>query len=210
MRRLRFLKRNVAAATLTIVFLYALGGDAPFGQEGKQRLRFRRGRSRTSPLTKPPLPRHPRGGTVFIPAQYDPAKPACVYVRQDGYNPARKELLETLIAAEEMPVTVGVFVSPGDLPAPMKGTMGRRNRCFEYDGVGDNYVRFLIEELLPFVAKEFDLKLSTSGNDRCIAGGSSGGIAAFNAAWNRPDAFSASMPTAAALWRFAAGTNFRP
>jgi len=72
----------------------------------------------------------------------------------------------------------------------MPGTLGRRNRCFQYDGVGDNNVRFLVEELLPFVAKECDLNLSTNGNDRCIAGGSSGGIVAFNVARERPDAFS--------------------
>ena len=67
---------------------------------------------------------------------------------------------------------------------------GRSNRGYEYDDVSDNYVRFLLEELLPYVAKTFDLKLSNSGNDRCIVGASSGGIAAFNAAWLRPDAFS--------------------
>ena len=61
-----------------------------------------------------------RGVTVFIPAQYDGTKPACVYVKTDGYNPAEKPLLEALIAAKEMPVTIGVFVRPGDLPAPMK------------------------------------------------------------------------------------------
>lgn len=131
-----------------------------------------------------------RDVTVFIPAQYDGSKPACVYVRTDGYRPQEKVLLETLIAGKEMPVTIGVFVRPGQLPAPMKGTIGRRNRCFEYDGVSDNNVRFLIDELLPFVVKEFDLNLSTDGNDRCISGGSSGGIAAFTAAWQRPDAFS--------------------
>ena len=131
-----------------------------------------------------------RDVTVFVPAQYDGSKPACVYVRTDGYNAKEKSLLETLIATKEMPVTIGVFVTPGNLPAPVKGTLGRRNRCFEYDGVGDNNARFLVDELLPFVAKQFDLKLSTSGNDRCIAGGSSGGIAAFNVAWERPDAFS--------------------
>ena len=84
-----------------------------------------------------------------------------------------------MIATKEMPVTIGVFVRPGDLPAPMKGTLGRRNRCFEYDGVNNNHVRFLTDELLPFIAKEFGLNLSTDGNDRCISGGSSGGIAAF-------------------------------
>ena len=146
--------------------------------------------------------------TVFIPAQYDGSKPACVYVKTDGFNPREKTLLETLIATKEMPVTIGVFVRPGDLPAPVKGTIGRRNRCFEYDGVGDNNVRFLVDELLPFVAKQFDLKLSTSGNDRCIAGGSSGGIAAFNAAWERPDAFSRVYANSGSFVAFRGGHEF--
>ena len=149
-----------------------------------------------------------RGGTVFIPAQYNAATPACVYVRQDGYNPKEKAMLEALIAAKEMPVTVGIFISPGDLPAPMKGTLGRRNRCLEYDGVGDNYVRFLTNELLPYVAITFDLKLSVSGNDRCIAGGSSGGIAAFNAAWERPDAFSRVYANSGSFVAFRGGHEF--
>ncbi len=149
-----------------------------------------------------------RDVTVFIPAQYDGSKPACVYVKTDGYNPKEKELLETLIATREMPVTIGVFVRPGELPAPMKGTLGRRNRCFEYDGVSDNNVRFLVDELLPFVAKEFDLKLSTDGNDRCISGGSSGGIAAFTAAWQRPDAFSRVYAASGSFVAFRGGHEY--
>jgi enterochelin esterase-like enzyme/sugar lactone lactonase YvrE len=149
-----------------------------------------------------------RSGAIFIPAQYDGSAPACVYVRQDGYNGKEKAMLEELIAAKSMPVTIGVFIRPGDLPAPMKDTLGRRNRCFEYDGVGDNYVRFLVDELLPYVAKTFNVKLSTSGNDRCIAGGSSGGIAAFNAAWERPDAFSRVYANSGSFVAFRAGNEF--
>ena len=149
-----------------------------------------------------------RTGTVFIPAQYDPARPACVYVRQDGYNPAEKGFLESLIAAGDMPVTVGVFIRPGDLPAPTSGTMGRRNRCFEYDAVGDAYARFLVEEILPYVARQFDLRLSTNGNDRCIAGGSSGGIAAFNAAFYRPDAFARVYANSGSFVAFRGGHEF--
>ncbi len=151
-----------------------------------------------------------RDVTVFIPAQYDGSKPACVYVKTDGYNPREKALLETMIASKEMPVTVGVFVRPGEVPAPMKGTLGRRNRCFEYDGTGDNNVRFLVEELLPFVAKEFDLKLSTDGNDRCISGGSSGAIAAFTAAWHRPEAFSRVYAASGSWVAFRGGHEFPP
>ncbi|MDB5338914.1 MAG: Enterochelin esterase [Planctomycetaceae bacterium] len=149
-----------------------------------------------------------RDVTVFIPAQYDAAKPACVYVKTDGFNPREKTLLETMIATKEMPVTIGVFVRPGDLPAPMKGTLGRRNRDLEYDGVSDDKVRFLIEELLPFIAKEYQLNLSTSGNDRAIAGGSSGGIAAFTAAWHRPDAFSRVYAASGSWVAFRGGHEF--
>lgn len=149
-----------------------------------------------------------RDVTVFIPAQYDGTKTACVYVKTDGFNPKEKELMETMIATKEMPVTVGVFVRPGSLPAPMKGALDRRNRCFEYDGVSDNNVRFFSEELLPFVAKEYQLKLSTDGNDRCISGGSSGGIAAFTAAWHRPEAFSRVYAASGSWVAFRGGHEF--
>jgi gluconolactonase len=149
-----------------------------------------------------------RDVTVFIPAQYDGSKPACVYMKTDGYNPREKTNLETLIATKEMPVTIGVFVKPGTLPAPMKGTADRRNRCFEYDAVGPNQVRFLVDELLPFVAKQFDLKLSEDGNDRCISGGSSGGISAWNTAWERPEAFSRVYCASGSFVAFRGGHEF--
>lgn len=149
-----------------------------------------------------------RALSVFIPAQYDGSKPACVYVKFDGYNAREKTLLEALIATQAMPVTIGIFVKPGTLPPPMPGTLGRRNRCFEYDGVGDNNVRFLLEEILPFVAKECGLNLSTNGNDRCLAGGSSGGIAAFNTAWERPDAFSRVYANSGSFVAFRGGHEF--
>lgn len=146
--------------------------------------------------------------TVFIPAQYDGKKPACVYVKTDGFNPREKLMMETMIATKEMPVTIGVFVRPGELPAPMKGTIGRRNRDLEYDGIGDENVRFLVDELLPFVAKEYQLNLSTDGNDRCMSGGSSGGIAAFTAAWHRPDAFSRVYAASGSWVAFRGGHEF--
>src|ERR1700733_3985723 len=48
--------------------------------------------------------------TVFVPAQYNSNEPACVLVRQDGYHPRTKEVMEQLIAESQMPVTVGVFI----------------------------------------------------------------------------------------------------
>ena len=135
-----------------------------------------------------------RDVSVYIPAQYDPARPACVYVNQDGIQYKAPEVFDELIHKREMPITIGVFVTPGVVKPTSDQALARFNRSFEYDGLGDGYARFLIDELLPDVetrtAKDGRaIKLSKEGNDRAIAGASSGAICAFTAAWERPDAF---------------------
>ncbi|HKB36081.1 MAG TPA: SMP-30/gluconolactonase/LRE family protein, partial [Gemmataceae bacterium] len=131
---------------------------------------------------------------VYVPKQYDPARPACVYVNQDGIQYNAPAVFDRLIHARDMPVVVGVFVQPGRVKAPSDQALDRFNRSYEYDGLGDAYARFLLEELLPDVEKRTaadgrPIRLSKDGNDRCIAGASSGAICAFTAAWERPDAF---------------------
>ncbi|MEO6246821.1 MAG: SMP-30/gluconolactonase/LRE family protein [Opitutaceae bacterium] len=133
--------------------------------------------------------------TLYVPKQYDPAKPACVYVNQDGVQWGAPTVFDNLIARGDIPVLIGVFVRPGVIKATNSATaLDRFNRSYEYDGLGDAYVRFLLEELLPAVETKTTadgraIKLSKSGNDRAIGGSSSGAIAAFTAAWERPDAF---------------------
>lgn len=131
---------------------------------------------------------------LHVPAQYDPTKPACLMVFQDGGGYVNEGgankvpiVFDNLIAKGEMPVTIGLFVDPGVVPAPNGESQPRFNRSFEYDAFSSDYARFLIEELIPVVAKEY--KLSDNPDHRAICGASSGGIAAFNAAWQRPDAF---------------------
>lgn len=131
---------------------------------------------------------------VYVPAQYDASKPAAVMIFQDGGGFAREEgawrtptVLDNLIHKKEMPVTIGIFINPGVLPALSEDQQSRYNRSFEYDAVSDRYARFLIEEILPEVGKKYNL--SSDPNDRGIAGSSSGGICAFTAAWFRPDQF---------------------
>src|SRR3954471_2613761 len=131
---------------------------------------------------------------VYVPKQYDPARPACLHVNQDGVQFNAPAVFDELIQAKEMPVVIGVFVRPGVVKATSADALDRFNRSYEYDGLGDNYARFLIEELLPEVEKKTapdgrPIRLSRDGNDRAIAGSSSGAIAAFTAAWERPDSF---------------------
>lgn len=132
---------------------------------------------------------------VYVPRQYDPEKPACVYVNQDGIQFNAPQVFDELIHKGEIPVLIGVFVMHGRVKATSDGALDRFNRSYEYDGLGDNYVRFLLEELLPEVEKKTTsdgrpIRLSKSGNDRCIGGTSSGAICAFTAAWERPHEFS--------------------
>jgi len=134
--------------------------------------------------------------TVYVPKQYDGTKPACVYVNQDGVQWNAPTVFDNLIAKGDMPVTIGVFVTPGVVKAlDENGALDRYNRSYEYDGMGDAYARFVLEELLPAVEEKTTsdgrkIILSKKGNDRAIGGSSSGAICAFIAAWERPDAFS--------------------
>ncbi|MDG2390884.1 MAG: SMP-30/gluconolactonase/LRE family protein [Planctomycetaceae bacterium] len=128
---------------------------------------------------------------VYVPSQYDSTKEACVMIVQDGLGKAKgwkvPTILDNLIHEGAVPVQIGIFISPGVVPAPNADAQPRFNRSFEYDGVGDRYARFLIDEILPAVKKDYNL--SDNPNDYLLAGSSSGAIAAFNAAWERPDHF---------------------
>jgi enterochelin esterase family protein len=135
------------------------------------------------PWTSRIFPGTTRDWWVYVPAQYT-ADAAAVMVFQDGAG-ARQYVVpvfDNLIAQGDIPVTVGIFVEPGGIKAP------RDNRSFEYDTLSDQYARFLLEEILPEVEKTVRLRRDAAG--RAIAGQSSGAIAAFTVAWERPDAFS--------------------
>ena len=140
---------------------------------------------------------------VYVPAQYSADKPACVMIFQDGqsaknYTPV---MFDNLIAKGDMPVTVGIFISPG-----IKAD-GKPNRSFEYDTLSDQYARFLLEEILPEVEKT--VKLKHDAESRALAGSSSGGIAAFTAAWQRPNEFHKVLSWIGSFTNIQQGATFR-
>lgn len=134
---------------------------------------------------------------VFVPAQYTGKEPASVLVFQDGQRATNpngstriQQVMENLIARGEMPVTIGIFITPGNMSDSYPDNLGMSNpdnRAQEYDAMNDRYARFLIEEMLPEVGKKY--KLTNDPEQRAIGGTSSGAIAAFTVAWQRPDFF---------------------
>ena len=121
---------------------------------------------------------------VYVPVQYTPSAPASLMVFQDGHLYLDPEgafragvVFDSLIHRGEMPVTIGVFVDPGEPD----------NRNAEYDAFSDAYAVFLLTEILPSVQDSY---LITEDPDQwAICGGSSGGSCAFTVAWMRPDRF---------------------
>ena len=132
-----------------------------------------------------------------MPAQYTPDKPACVLVFQDGQRATN-------------PNGVAPHPAGHGQPDPQEGDAGHdrhlhharasaarstrevgggnpNNRSVEYDSLGDKYARFIVDEMLPEVGKNYNLTKDPDG--RAIGGTSSGAICAFTVAWERPDEF---------------------
>src|ERR1700732_537953 len=149
------------------------------------------------------------GYWIYVPAQYDPKIPAALMVFQDGQwytdrnsnNPALN-VIDNLIAEKKIPVMIAVFISPGDITnSPntptfnfvkaysdkWKRTLKDSMRSTLYDTVSDRYPRFLRDEVLAEVAAKYNLRQDAYSH--AITGLSSGGICAFNAAWQMPDQF---------------------
>ncbi len=131
---------------------------------------------------------------VYVPKQYDGSQPAALFVAQDGGGFVAEDgafnapaVLDNLIHEGAIPVTIGLFINPGNIPPVEETSKPRSNRSFEYDSLGDRYAKFLIEEMLPEIGKKY--QVSSDPRHRVICGNSSGGICAFTVAWERPDAF---------------------
>ncbi len=185
----------VLAALLFTTIVPAAAQQYELGPDSKVQPNVSRGKITKHQWTSDIFPGTVRDYWIYVPAQYSSGKPAAVMVFQDGHSFVSTEerrwmtpiVLDNLIHQGRMPVTIGIFIPPGVLPARGADQRGRYNRSFEYDGLGDRYARFLLEEILPEVAKDYNL--TDDPNLRGIGGSSSGGICAFTAAWNRPDAF---------------------
>ncbi|MEP6714966.1 MAG: alpha/beta hydrolase-fold protein [Terriglobia bacterium] len=138
-----------------------------------------------------------------------------MYNERDKPTNRTLDVLDNLTAQKKIPVMIGVFISPGTLSNPESemyktmtagrggkgGGRGGRGapaagagprpvalRSVQYDTVDDRYAKYLRDELLPEVYKNYNIR--RDAYSRAITGLSSGGICALNVAWQQPDQFS--------------------
>jgi enterochelin esterase-like enzyme len=173
---------------------YRLGPDS-MPQEGVPRGELR------GPFT---LPSKVYPGTqhtywVYVPAQYDSTLPASLMIFNDGQafmnldgDIRAQNVMDNLIYRREIPIMLGVFINPGrtpEQPEPNAQEWGDHttNRPAEYNTPDDKYARVITEELMPVLSKEYNI--SKDPDQHGIGGASSGAIAAFAVAWERPNDF---------------------
>ena len=135
---------------------------------------------------------------VYVPAQYNPSTPAALMIWQDGHYhierdgplqvpptgqpPSRlQNAIDNLTSRKEIPVAIYLLIDPGTVGATAM-------RSIQYDTVSDLYPRFLRDEILPEIYARYNIRKDSYSH--AIAGNSSGGICAFNAAWYMPELFS--------------------
>lgn len=154
---------------------------------------------------------------VYVPAQYTPDEPAALMIFQDGHTYIKEDgdfrvptVFDNLISQANMPVTIGLFINPGhdkNQPKP-ESPWQASNRSKEYDEVSETYARFLLEEMIPELKKEYNI--SDDPKMRAISGISSGGICAFTAAWYHPEHFHKVLSHIGSFTDIRGGHNYPP
>ena len=118
---------------------------------------------------------------VYVPAQYKPGTVAPFIVIQDGasakYHDTVPPILDNLIFEKRIPVMIAILVHHGGGDGPGS------ERGLEYDTVSDKYTTFIETEVLPRVARDYNLTLTKDPEGRATMGGSSGAACAFTMAW---------------------------
>ena len=161
------------------------------------------------------FPNTTRDWWVYVPAQYEAAKPAAVMVFQDGHDYVGAQgawrvpvVFDNLIARGDLPPLIAIFINPGhdSSKGDLKNAWNASNRSYEYDARGDRYAKFLLEEIFPEVRKQW--KITDDPDQRAIGGASSGGICAFTVAWERPDQFRKVLSTIGSFTNIRGGNAY--
>jgi enterochelin esterase-like enzyme len=124
---------------------------------------------------------------VYVPQLYVAGTPAPFMVLQDGCSKSYLErlpvILDNMIYDHRLPALIVVMINSGG------GDAQGSERGLEYDTVSDLYTKFIETEVLPKIARDYNVAFTTDPEGRATMGGSSGAACAFTMAWFRPDLY---------------------
>jgi len=132
--------------------------------------------------TSHPAP-YTRRVAVYVPKQYVPGTAAPFIVGADGPDQLLFTALDNLIAQKRVPTMIAISIGNGS------GDAQGSQRGLEYDTMSGRYAEFVETEVLPFVEKQANVKLTRDPEGRATMGGSSGGSAALIMAWYHPELY---------------------
>lgn len=114
---------------------------------------------------------------VYLPPNYSPSEKYPSIYAQDGSDYLRfgyfDNVLDNLINQNQIAKVIGIFVDPD-------------NRLLEYD-LNEDYVDFLVKELVPFIDANYSTKSDAS--QRLVMGASFGGLISSYAAFKYSEVF---------------------
>ena len=149
-----------------------------------------------------------RTGSVYLPFGLPRDRPAALQITWDGLRDCDPEVVEKLIAEGTIPPLVSIGSVSARYPATLPGGTDRTVRSPEYDGLGPSMPNLLIEEFLPALSEALGISFAESPDLHAITGCSSGGIAAWNACWERNDFFRRCYINSPTFSSFRGGDSF--
>jgi len=120
---------------------------------------------------------------VYVPHQYVAGTEAPFIVGTDGPDKNLFIALDNLIAEGKVPVMIAISIGNGG------GDAQGSQRGLEYDTMSGVYAEFVETEVLPWVEKQYNVRLTKNPDGRAAMGCSSGAAAAMTMAWYRPDLY---------------------
>ncbi len=120
---------------------------------------------------------------VYVPKQYVPGTVAPFIIGADGPDRMLFTALDNLIAGHKLPVMIAISIGNGG------GDAQGSERGLEYDTMSGRYAEFVEKEVLPFVEKQANVRLTKDPDGRATMGGSSGGSCALIMAWYHPELY---------------------
>ena len=145
---------------------------------------------------------------IYVPHQYSNQKASQLTVVFDGVNMAKNwnlpVVFDNLIFKNEIPVTIGLFISPGIKLAKRDNVFNKPNRSVEYDGTGNLLPEIVMTEIIPVINKQYAI----ADSNNLVMGNSSGGNAAFNMAWEQSAFFQRVYSGIGSFTGLRSGENF--